>query len=328
MSLTINSKDLKEFLGEIIAKWPTYGPVEDKEAVATRYRFAKLQKPSEYVLRYGPTVIPPKKYLFPAKEDIFRFEKGEILPPSNKEFVVFGVNKKDGEGLFYLDQIFSSPVPDHRYIEKRKNMRLVVVDSLAPGNNINCDLYLRIVGKDHLEAYPFSEFGQKLVIGNKLFGHVGEVGAISNRHLPDEIVFHPKLDQIIEKSKDHPIWDRLAETCFTCGICSYVCPLCYCYEEKDKINITKNVSEEMSGSRERRWDSCMLPDFASVTFKNFRPEVKDRIYNWYYHKFVRMPREYGFSGCIDCGRCIQFCPAKINFREVLEELIRDDKRRK
>jgi ferredoxin len=70
----------------------------------------------------------------------------------------------------------------------------------------------------------------------------------------------------------------------------------------------------------------MLPDFAKVTFHNFRPETKDRIYNWYYHKFVRMPREYGFPGCIDCGRCITFCPANINYREVLKELIDDSKK--
>jgi ferredoxin len=207
-------------------------------------------------------------------------------------------------------------------------MHLVVVDSLPPSNNIDCDLYLQISDEKHLEAYPFSEFGEKLVHGNRYFGHVAEVGALSVRHMPDEIVFHPRLDKIIENSRDHPVWNRLAETCFACGICSYVCPLCYCYEEDDKIAITKDVATDMAGSRERRWDSCMLPDFAAVSFGNFRPEAKDRIYNWYYHKFVRMPREYGFSGCVDCGRCIQFCPAGINYREVLKELIADDKRRK
>ena len=82
-------------------------------------------------------------------------------------------------------------------------------------------------------------------------------------------------------------------------------------------------AKNVPGGRERRWDSCMLPDFAVVSFKNFRPEYEDRIYNWYHHKFVRMPREYGFVGCIDCGRCITYCPARINYRKVLEKLIAD-----
>lgn len=328
MSLSIQTRDLKHFLAEVIAGWPTYGPVEDKQATNSRFRFAKLEAAKDYVMHYGPTVIPPKKYLFPAREDIFRFERGEILPPSNREFVVFGVNKRDGEGLFYLDRIMNEPVADSHYVQRRANMRLVIVDALPPSNNINCDLYLQVADDKHLEAYPYTEFGEKLVRGNRLFGHVAETGAISLRHMPDDVVFHPRLDQIVENSRNHPVWDRLAETCFACGICSYVCPLCYCYEQRDKVDITADVSHDLSGTRERRWDSCMLPDFAAVSFTNFRPEVKDRIYNWYFHKFVRMPREYGFPGCIDCGRCIAFCPAKINFREVLKELIADDKHRK
>jgi len=328
MSLSIQTKDIHKFLDGIISGWPTYGPTEDKLATGSRFRFAKLAKTSEYVLRYGPTVVPPKKYLFPAREDIFRFEKGEILPPTNKEFVVFGVNKRDGEGLFYLDQVMTTPQADSHYAGRRAHMHLVIVDSLPPSNNIDCDLYLQISDEKHLEAYPYTEFGEKLVRGNRYFGHDAEIGAISTRHMPDEVVFHPRLDSIVENSRNHPIWDKLAETCFACGVCSYVCPLCYCYEEEDKVKVTADVSKDLSGSRERRWDSCMLPDFAAVSFDNFRPEVRDRIYNWYFHKFVRMPREYGFSGCVDCGRCIQFCPAKINFREVLKELIADDKHRK
>lgn len=328
MSLSIQTNDLRRFLAEIIEKWPVYGPTEDKTASSSRFRFAKLETAKDYVMRYGPTVIPPKKYLFPAREDVFRFEKGEILPPTNKEFVVFGVSKKDGEGLFYLDQVFAGPVADSHYAAKRANMRLVIVDSLAPSNSINCDLYLQILDEKHLQAYPYTDFGEKLVHGNRYFGHAGEVGALSTRHLPDEVIFHPRLDQIVENSRNHPVWDRLAETCFACGICSYVCPLCYCYEEQDKVKITADVADDMVGVRERRWDSCMLPDFAAVSFDNFRPELRDRIYNWYYHKFVRMPREYGFGGCVNCGRCIEFCPAKINFREVLAELIADDKHRK
>lgn len=328
MSLSMQTIDLKKFLGEVISKWPTYGPTEDKFAASSRFRFARLTKASEYVLHYGPTVVPPKKYLFPAREDVFRFEKGEILPPTNKDFVVFGVNKRDGEGLYYLDQVMTTPIADPHYIAKRQHMHLVIVDSLPPSNNVDCDLYLQISDEKHLEAYPYTEFGETLVRGNKYFGHDAEIGSLSARHMPDEVVFHPRLDDIVEKSRNHPVWDKLAETCYTCGVCSYVCPLCFCYEEGDRVDITADIAKDISGARERRWDSCMLPDFAAVSFKNFRPEPRDRIYNWYFHKFVRMPREYGFSGCVDCGRCIQFCPAKINFREVLKELIEDDKRRK
>lgn len=328
MSLTINQKDIKIFIEELLSKWPVYGPIENKNATNARYKFGRIRKPSDYTLHYGPTVIPPKKYLFPAREDIFKFEKGEILPPTNREFVLFGVNKKDAEGLYLLDKIFSEPIPDSRYLNRRQQMRVIVVDSLPPSNNIDCDVYLQTTPDGNAQVYSYTEFGEKVVSGNKLFGHVAEPGTLSSRHMPDEIVFHPRIDEIVENSKNHKIWDRLAKECFTCGICSYTCPLCYCFEENDRIDITAHTAEDIKGGRERRWDSCMLPDFAKITFDNYREAPKDRIYNWYYHKFVRMPRELGFVGCIDCGRCITFCPAKINYRKVLEELIKDERKTK
>ena len=327
MSLSINKKDFDHFLLSIIEGWPTYGPTEDKAGTKSRFRFARLRAAKDYMLHYGLTVIPPKKYLFPAREDVFQFEKGEILPPTNKDFVVFGVNKKDGEGLFYLDQVYKYPVEETFYTDRRKHMKLVIIDSLPPGSSVDCDLYLQLTGEDTFAAFPFTEFGENLVSGNALFGHKGETGELSVRHMPDEVIFHPRLAEIVENSRDSKVWDKLAEICFNCGICSYTCPLCYCYEEGDRVDLKGNVENEVKGGRERIWDSCMLPDFAALPMKDFRPRHKERIYNWYHHKFVRMPREYGFPGCIDCGRCITYCPARINFRKVLVNLIEDDKRK-
>lgn len=322
MSLQIKKSELGKFFDQVSKKWPVYGPTEDALALMSRFRFKKLENFKELVIPYGPTVIPPKKYLLPAREEILRFEGDEIFPPDNKEAVIFGLNKRDGEGIFYLDKLMLSPITEEHYRKRREKIKLIIIDNFAPSNNLNCDLYLQNFDDKHYLAFPFSEFGENL-IKKEYFSHKSHVGTISQRHMPDEVIYHPLLDKIVEDSRDHPVWDRLAKECFNCGICSYTCPLCYCFETEDKIEITKDMDEKLSGTRERRWDSCMLPDFNKVTFHNFRPEFQDRIYNWYHHKFVRMPREYGFPGCIDCGRCIEFCPANINYREVLKELIDD-----
>lgn len=327
MSLSILLKDISPFLNDLIDRVPVYGPVKSESSAFSKYRFARLKSAKELEIGYGPTVIPPKKYLFPAKSDVFLYEKGEIFPPTNKEFILFGVNKRDGEGLFYLDEIMTKPISEIDFENSRQNMRLIIIDPQPPSNALNCDLYLQRIDKDHFMAYPFSDFGETLV-QTKYFGHNKNVGTISGRNLPDEVIFHPRLAEIVENSRDHKIWDELTEKCFTCGICSYVCPLCYCFELEDTVKITTETATDIKGSREKRWDSCMLPDFAKVSFKNYRPEYRDRIYNWYHHKFVRMPRELGFPGCVDCGRCMHFCPANINYREVLKELIEDDKKSK
>ena len=317
---------LKNFFKEVEGSWPVYGPTEDKDAPSPVFRFKKIESFSQLALDYRQTIIPPKKYLMPANEIVFRFEKEKIFPPMNKTSVLFGLNRNDAEGIFYLDKLMSKPIADEQYLDKRESLKIIVIDYKQPNNHQACDLYLQRVSGDYYLVYPYSEFGQELVKG-KYFCRRGEVGTINTRHLQDEVIFHPRLDQIVENSRDHKVWDRLAEKCFACGICSYTCPLCYCFETEDKIEPTKDIHKELKGSRIKKWDSCMLPEFNKVTFHNFRPEVKDRIYNWYYHKFVRMPREHGFPGCVECGRCITFCPAGINFRDVLKELIDNDNKK-
>lgn len=326
MSLSLHVTDLKNFFQEVEAKWPVFGPSQDKNSASSTFRFKKLGNFSELSLDYRQTIIPPRKYLQPASEIVFRFEKEKIFPPINKMSVLFGLNRVDAEGIFYLDELMLKPLPDQVNESRRSFLKIVVIDSRQPNNHQACDLYLQRVSRDYYLVFPYSEFGQSLVKG-KHFSRRGEVGTINTRHLQDEVIYHPRLDQIVEESRNHPVWDRLAQECLACGVCSYTCPLCHCFETEDNIEPSKDIAKEMKGSRIRRWDSCLLPEFNKVTFHNFRPEIKDRIYNWYYHKFVRMPREYGFPGCVDCGRCIAFCPANINFREVLKELIEDDKRK-
>jgi predicted aldo/keto reductase-like oxidoreductase len=61
-----------------------------------------------------------------------------------------------------------------------------------------------------------------------------------------------------------------------------------------------------------------LPEFAKISGgHNFHPTLKERYYNWYYHKFVRAYKEYGKSQCVACGQCQKQCPARIDIEKVL-----------
>lgn len=123
-------------------------------------------------------------------------------------------------------------------------------------------------------------------------------------------------------SRNKPIWDELAEKCLGCGICTYVCPLCYCFSTEDKKSFDGNRC-----GRCRKWDACTLPDFALVAGgKNFRPTLKQRYYNWYYHKFVRGYKEFGRPHCVSCGRCQKYCPAEIDIYQVLSRIVADYKK--
>lgn len=306
----------------LIKKYDVYGPVNTHdEAVFSKFRFKLLEPNDKVELHYGVTTIPPTKYLFPARQDILYFKNNKEVSKdieNQKPRILFGLNLADLEGIDRLDKEFSGPVRDDIYTKNRENTYLVSIDHFDPEPETSYDLHFR-KKDDRYEVTAGSAFGREIVVGNPLFR---ETKAQSPK------IFEPKkspihnldLYKIIEKAKDDPIWDKLAKTCFGCGVCTYVCPVCYCFETEDKVKVEGLTKCE--GCRERRWDSCMLPDFASISSHDFRPELKDRIYNWYHHKFVRTPKEHGFVGCIDCGRCIVYCPARINFHETLAYLIK------
>jgi len=124
-----------------------------------------------------------------------------------------------------------------------------------------------------------------------------------------------KIEAFLDKGPDQPLWHELAEKCFACGACSYVCPICHCFDVEDRISLSGNEGERM-----RCWDSCMLADFAAVAGGgNFRKERYERIHNWYHHKFSRAIKERGEPDCVGCGRCIQYCPAKIDILGAIKE---------
>ena len=56
---------------------------------------------------------------------------------------------------------------------------------------------------------------------------------------------------------------------------------------------------------------------------NFHKTIKERYYSWYYHKFVRAYREFGKAQCVGCGNCARNCPAGIELKEVLKEIVKD-----
>jgi ferredoxin len=117
------------------------------------------------------------------------------------------------------------------------------------------------------------------------------------------------------------IWEDLAERCLGCGICTYVCPLCHCFSIEDRVGLDDKCS------RCRKWDACTLPGFAKIAGgHSFRPTIKERYYNWFYHKFVRAYKEYGKSQCVGCGRCKKYCPAQIDIQEVLKTILEDYKK--
>jgi sulfhydrogenase subunit beta (sulfur reductase) len=318
MATVIFKNDIPFWLKELGKKSRIIAPVKSEAHKGfDSSRFKVFENEDSLDLKYGTTILPPKEFTLPPKETLFSFYNNEMQTPEAPRTLFFGINIEDLEGMDKLDKIFEEPIHDEPYSNRKKNRIVVALDRFSPPTELSFDLYLMWLNEDLLAAFPKTKVGKGLINNDFFKEHPIRVPKVSRKK--DTLLSDNKLVAAVAQSKEHPVWKELAEICFGCGICSYACPLCYCFEVEDDVQ----SMAELKGERCRTWDSCMLHHFSETSAFNFRPELSERIYNWYYHKFVRMPKEYGFNGCVGCNRCTIYCPSKINYRIVLQRLLKD-----
>lgn len=108
-----------------------------------------------------------------------------------------------------------------------------------------------------------------------------------------------------------PLWEQTAARCLNCGVCTFICPTCYCFDIQDE-------NDGSDGVRYRMWDSCMFPLYTRhASGHNPRPTKKERVRNRFMHKLKYFPDRYqGKLSCVGCGRCVIYCPVNIDIREM------------
>jgi ferredoxin len=110
-------------------------------------------------------------------------------------------------------------------------------------------------------------------------------------------------------------WEDATATCQGCGMCTYICPTCHCFMFKD-------VLEKDEASRFRIWDSCMFPKFTlHASGHNPREEKYERYRQRVMHKYLYVKENFDAVACTGCGRCIRNCPAGVNIKTIVEEIM-------
>ena len=319
MSMVISEGKLLNLLKYLKKSHDVFAPVSKNEEII----FDKITDPKKIILGYKTTLLPPKIYFLPPEDEIFKVTNGRVTETKvKKRFVVFGLSLKDLAAIIYLDQIMNKKPADTFYLNRRKASTLIAVSNEKVGIPPGGDLILEKVSPTAYRAIALTKKGREIV-GLEFFKEekIKETAAKQEpaSKLDKMLLDSELLANAVEWSRQgySEIWERLGKLCLSCGICTYVCPLCFCTSHEDKVSIDGSVC-----SRCRVWDACTLAGFAQVAGgHNFRSTQKDRYYNWFYHKFVRGYKEFGQAQCVACGRCQKYCPAGIDIEKVLEEIV-------
>ncbi len=140
-----------------------------------------------------------------------------------------------------------------------------------------------------------------------------EAGKKIQRQVKDVKKIPPKLKNMFESE----LWEQEAMSCLRCGICTYLCPTCHCFDIADELR----SSSPLKGSRIRTWDNCQFPDFTMHSSgHNPRPDKAARLRQRIMHKYQYFVENHRAYQCTGCGRCVTLCPVGIDIIEVLDKV--------
>ena len=314
------------------------------QAKDDKFDFAPLSKASDLRLDYDVTLTPPGKVVLqPPTEVLLRFQGAAYESVIEGEaFVLFGVHPYDMVAINQMDVVFTRENRDEHYLARRDAATIVVCDVQSVSENAfaGCmgaatvgdgfDVLITMTGDDYL-VDARTEKGEELVSGladarqptdEDLAARERVWEENAQRLRRHELKVDPAdLPDLLDRSRDHPVWQEKARLCFSCGSCVTVCPTCYCFDVQDEVNW-----DMQSGRRVRKWDGCMLESFAAVAGgHNFRADKGERYRHRYYRKGKYVPAIVGQCACVGCGRCITVCVSKIAQPvEVFNRLLEDE----
>ncbi|OGP97620.1 MAG: hypothetical protein A2Z51_10330 [Deltaproteobacteria bacterium RBG_19FT_COMBO_52_11] len=283
--------------------------------------------------------LPPKGLFFESLRELFEWKApaGDFqltpLPPPEGQRVIFGIKPCDARALKILEPVFAKDYQDIFYLKNLSRTLLLgqacrtqCVGSFCtemgidPQDSADCDLLLRETPGGYV-AKISTERGQVLIEGNNFFEEASAEdwdaarGEIKGKRAKPVFDLEKVKGRIGVRFMDEDLWKRVSAKCINCGICTYLCPTCHCFDLSD-------LQMPGQGIRYRCGDSCAFPSFTKMPVHNPREEKWRRYRQRVSHKFNFFHQNWQTIACVGCGRCVAHCPVNLDLREVLLEVAR------
>jgi len=340
---TITLEKWSDFVSALMEKGPLFAPVKGEKS----FDFRRIEDPSVVTLDFYNTALSPKFVFFPPSEDLIRYRlvknaaESVPVPIEAPPSVILGVRPCDAKSFEIMDRHFLGAGVIDPYWKQRRDQTTVIGYAFDPRTPPDpADFYSALgiraadpAGSDILMIKRDGDLLLKSVTekGEALLRDLSPAdGSAEDERAFDEILAQGndlrsrfleiqdaeiagKLSAIFE---DKAFWEKAAEACIGCGICTFVCPTCYCFDISDETLFNE-------GARKRFWDACMFTDFTlEASGHNPRPKIFQRYRQKVCHKYAYHVRKYGCISCVGCGRCIRACPVNIDIFSVVENALK------
>ena len=257
------------------------------------------------------------------------------MPPAAQptEAVAVGLRPCDARAVKLLDKVFLAPPHvDPYWKAKREKTVLVTLACNTPCDTCFCmgvgsgpfdalgsDVLLIDMGATYLVqiTHPKAE----PLFASLEVAPADTIEAVQTLRQTAESKIAVPFDtqQVQEKLYaifDSTFWDKVQETCLGCGVCTYLCPTCHCFDI---------VDETQRGERVRNWDTCMFRIYSQeASGHNPRTSALERTRNRIMHKYAYFADKHGAFACTGCGRCVRHCPVNIDIREIIRNALNQE----
>jgi ferredoxin len=332
----ISKKDIVKLLSEWSQQFAVFVPSKES-GVATMANWDG--KDTSFLDWYRNTVIPPKASFLPLMEEMFHFQKDKEgyhieLPPSDEhKRLIFGIRPCDAKALAILDMTFEEAYEDPYYLSKRKSAVLVGLGctnpyescfctslGISPTESTDVDLMLTDIG-DHFLIEEVTDKGKGLIAKTSGLkeatkddeAKAREAKEAARQKITRKLDTEGIVDKLLASFDNEEFWEKAAAKCISCGICTLLCPTCYCFDINDEM-------VRQQGTRFRSWDSCAFPVYTKMPMENPRLEKWRRVRQKVCHKYEFYPMTFNVIACTGCGRCIRLCPVNWDITQVLESV--------
>ena len=332
----ISKKDLSKLLSQWSQQYAILAPIKDGNDT----RMAAWDgEDTGFLYWYRNTTISARHVFQPFAEEMFRFRKDgdgyhlEATALEDQKRLLFGIRPCDARALAIIDMSFKDGYEDPYYSARRNNTLLVGLGctnprescfctslGVHPGESGDVDVMLTDIG-DHFLIEDITSAGSDLVAQSSDLEDVSEADEARAREQKEavqgkvtrKINTEHIQDKLVASFEDREYWEEVAAKCVSCGICTLLCPTCYCFDINDEL-----VRKE--GTRFRSCDSCAFCVYTKMPMENPREEKWQRVRQKVCHKYEFYPMNFDTIACTGCGRCIRLCPVNWDITQTLESL--------